>query len=117
MAVWIIVAVGIALVVVFGLRTVRSGPRVPRPGQQSPREDVDALRGWMTIPMIADHYAIPEEILFAALDIPPEQNRALTLRELNSRYWPDQPGLVMTKLQDALRERMRGRPGEQPRPP
>jgi hypothetical protein len=69
---------GLVLVLVFGLRAVHQiefAKRVERGEIQ-----VETLRGWMTLPYIAQLYGVPQEELRAALKLPATGNDARSLR-------------------------------------
>lgn len=81
----LLVIVGVVLTVLFGIRTVRSFMHLRRMGPPRPEiTDVEAIRGWMTVPFIARSYAVPEEYIFKWLDIPPILNRRHSLDDLNA---------------------------------
>lgn len=81
---------GLVLIGIYGLRTFRSFNQVRyanNEGLTDGTASVDAIRGWMTIRYIGVAYAVPEEYIFAQLEIPFERrNRDDTIRELNHEY-------------------------------
>jgi len=98
-----LIVAGVLLTAFFGLRAVRSYLRLRNAGLQPGVADVEAIRGWMTIPYIAEAYGVPQDILFAALDVPPAGNEARSLSDLNRQLAPDQRGYVLQQIKDALR--------------
>ncbi len=63
------VVLGLAVSVIFGYRAIRIfdyHQRVARGEVQ-----VESLRGWMTLPYVAQRYNVPELALRAALGLPP----------------------------------------------
>ena len=85
-----VIALGIAIAVFFGIRTVRSARQlqyVRQQGLDRGTASVDAVRPWMTIRFIAVAYAVPEEYIYSALDIPFDRRNAdQSLGELNRQY-------------------------------
>jgi hypothetical protein len=62
--------------------------------------DVSAIRDWMTIPYIAHMYDVPSDAIFKSLDIKKDdRTRKMSLEQLNDRYYPDQPGIVLAQTQ------------------
>jgi hypothetical protein len=57
----------------------------------------------MTIPFIERMYAIPRGVLFEALNIPVEDNKEKSLKQLNEKYFPDETGLVLELVKTAVR--------------
>lgn len=81
---------GLAIIIVYSLRTYRSFRQmrfVQAQGLEDGTANLDAIRPWMTIGYIAVAYAVPEEYIYAELEIPFERrNRRDTLRQLNRQY-------------------------------
>jgi hypothetical protein len=50
---------------------------------------IESLRGWMTLPYMANRYKVPAEALFAALGVEQEGNQDLSLRQLIEKYHLD----------------------------
>lgn len=70
---------GLVLVLVFGMRAVHQiefAKRVERGEIQ-----VETLRGWMTLPYIAQLYGVPQAELRAALGLPASGNDERSLRD------------------------------------
>lgn len=90
-----VIAIGLAIAGFFAVRSVRSFRELQYIRQQGLDRgvaSVDAVRPWMTIRFIAVAYAVPEEYLYSALQIPFDRRNAnQSLGELNRTY---QLGLV-----------------------
>lgn len=85
-----LIALGLGLTTYFGVRTVRSFREVQYirdQGLDDGTASVEAARVWMTIRFIAVAYAVPEEYLYSALNIPfDRRNRDASLGQLNEQY-------------------------------
>jgi hypothetical protein len=85
-----VIAIGLAIAAYFGARAVRSFRQlryVQQQGLDRGAASVEAVRPWMTIRFIAVAYAVPEEYLYSALDIPFDRRNAnQSLGELNRIY-------------------------------
>lgn len=106
-----LIALGIVFTVVFGVRSFHAykkfnGHRPPPPGKPGKVEtDVEFIRSWMTVPFIAELYAVPERPIFEALKIAPlEENREKSLRDLNREYYPDLNEFVLETVKAAVAE-------------
>jgi len=107
----ILVVVGLGLVTFFGIRSYRSFRAmqyIREQGLDAGTADVDAIRPWMTIRFIAVAYAVPQEYIFAELDIPFDQRDSNdTLSHLNQKYdfgrptEPQQPP-ILDKVREAI---------------
>jgi hypothetical protein len=58
---------GAAVAGFFGVRAYRAYNRFHPQAPGTSMTDVEAIRGWMTVPYIARAYDVPEEALFSAL--------------------------------------------------
>lgn len=108
-----LIALGLILVAFFGLRAVRSYIRIQQTGLQPGVTDVEAIRGWMTIPYIATAYEVPEGYIFEQIDIPQEGNQDKSLGRLNREYAFGQRGAILEAVKAAIRQYQ----AEQPTPP
>lgn len=99
-----LIVIGLGLTVFFGLRAVRSYIRIQQTGLEPGVTDVEAIRGWMTIPYIAQAYGLPETYIFKQIDIPAEDNRNKSLGQLNREYAPDQRGAIVEAVKAAIRQ-------------
>jgi hypothetical protein len=97
-----LILVGLALVAFFGLRTFRDYRRVQLRGLTPGVADVDAIRGWMTLPYVAQAYGVPPPAIFERLGIPQGGNETRSIKELADKYNRD-PGEVLQTVQDAVR--------------
>jgi hypothetical protein len=100
----VLVILGLGLAAFFGMRAYRAYHRFQQP--QAGVTDVEALRGWMTLPYIAHTYDVPEDALFAALGIPKAGNETLSIRQLVAKYGRD-PQATRQALLQALRDYQR----------
>ena len=108
-----LIAIGILIVGFFGLRTARAfrefrGHRPPPPfapaDAQEVETDVELIRDWMTIPFVAHTYHVPPKFLFEAVGINPRGNDEKSLAQLNEEFFPNEDGIVMTKVKAAVLE-------------
>ena len=93
---------GIWIAAFFGLRTfhaygeVREHRPPPPPFKtEQPETDVELIQDWMTIPFIERMYHIHHGVLFQALNIPAEENKEKSLKQINEKYFPNEPGFVL----------------------
>ena len=99
----ILIIIGGVIVGFFGLRAFRAlnqvrehRPPPPFAPDAAPVEtDVELIRDWMTISYISRTYDVPPKILFDALGIPSRGNEEKSLAQLNEKYSPEAPGIVM----------------------
>ena len=111
-----LIIIGLMIIIFFGLRTVRAfrqfhGHRPPPPFTTKTAEtDVDLIRDWMTIPFISNMYRVRPHILFEALDIPEQENREKSLKQLNEEYFPEGQGIVLEKVKVAILAAIAERP-------
>ena len=94
----VLILLGVVIIGFFGMRALHAfkkfnGHRPPPPGKVE--TDVELIRDWMTVPFISRMYHVPDEIIFEALKIPPNDNRDKSLMELDQEYYPDTGGFVM----------------------
>ena len=80
----IVFVLGLILVVIFVLRAYRQYEYLQK--IESGTFAVESLRGWMTMPYIAQLYNVPENELYAALRVPAEGSATLSLQQLISKY-------------------------------
>lgn len=107
-----LVLVGLGLVGFFGARAYHAYERFQHPAPAGSLDDVADIRGWMTIPYIAQVYGVPEDALFNALAIPPAGNERLSVKQLVAKYGRD-PQATRQLLQQTL---LRARPAATPAP-
>jgi hypothetical protein len=99
----ILIVVGLLLVIWFGFHSAVSAIRVWRTSLQPGVTDVEAIRGWMTIPYIAQSFDVPDKYLFESLGIPAEGNQRKSLGKLNREYAPGERGAILKRVEAALR--------------
>jgi len=98
----VLIVIGLALVFLFGRAFWRDYVRLQQRGLQPGVTDVEAIRGWMTLPYIAQAYGVPEAELFEALDIPQAENRGLSIKQLADKYGKD-PAVIREVVQTVVR--------------
>jgi|SRR5688572_11124183 len=104
----LMILIGLAIIVFFGLRTARAfrqfhGQRpVPHLEDYPMETDVDLIRDWMTLPYISITYRLPPDLLYQALAIPPDKNERKSLRQLNNQYFPETPGFVLDTVKTTI---------------
>ncbi len=98
-----LIVIGLILILFFGVRTVVSYIRIWQTGLQPGVTDVEAIRGWMTLPYIAIAYGVPEEYIFEQMGIPIEGNQSKSLGQLNREYAPGQPMAILDRVKEAIR--------------
>lgn len=99
-----LILIGLFLTGLFGLRTFRSYMRLQQHGLKPGVTDVTQIRGWMTIPYISRAYKVPPAYIFEQIEIPPQGNHKKSLRQLNRKYAPDQPGEIISRVQKAIQQ-------------
>jgi len=86
----LLIGLGLLVTLFFGSRAIESYRRlqyIREQGLDQGTASVEAIRGWMTIRYISVAYAVPEEYIFAQLDIPyTRRNSHDTLGQLNRSY-------------------------------
>src|SRR5574341_1204576 len=98
-----LIAIGVLIVGFFGLRTFHAvrkfyGHRPPPPFGEHIETDVELIRDWLTIPFISKMFHVRPNILFDALEIPPQGNQEKSLKQLNEEYYPQAEGIVLEKI-------------------
>ncbi|HRJ43719.1 MAG: hypothetical protein KJZ86_15415 [Caldilineaceae bacterium] len=74
-----LILIGLVVTILFGLRSVHSFRTVryiQQQGLDRGTASVEAIQPWMTIRFVAVAYAVPEEYLYAALEIPFDRRNA-----------------------------------------
>ena len=107
---------GIVLIGVFGLRTIRSSIRLQKMGLKPGTTDVEAIRGWMTVPYIATAYGVPEAYLFQELAIPAEKNQQKSLSQINRDYAFGKQGVIVEAAKAAIKKYQSEHPLPSPSP-
>jgi hypothetical protein len=111
-----LIILGLLFVIFFGLRTARAfrqfrDHRPPPPfATQQIETDVDLIRDWMTIPFISKMYHVKPHLLFETLEIPEQENREKSLRQLNDEYYPQEEGVVLEKIKATVQAEIANRP-------
>lgn len=111
-----LIILGLMFVIFFGLRTARAfrqfrDHRPPPPfASEHIETDVELIRDWMTIPFISKMYDVKPHLLFEILEIPEQENREKSLRQLNEEYYPQTEGIVLEKVKAAVQAEIANRP-------
>jgi hypothetical protein len=106
---------GIAIILFFGAGALRAfkhmeghgpfndGSFDGRPAAAN-QDDVSLIREWMTVPYIAKMYQVPPDAIFKSLEIheKEDENKKLSLAQLNEKYYPDQEGIVLAHVQAVM---------------
>lgn len=102
---WILILVilGIVLTAFFGFRVFQSYARIRLGGLQPGTTDVEAIRGWMTVPYIAKIYKLPASYLYRQAGVPASGNDEKSLADLNKEFYFGRQGLVLQMVKDAIR--------------
>jgi hypothetical protein len=96
-----LIILGLGMVLFFGLRAHRDYRRLHERGLSPGVTDVEAIRGWMTLPYIAHAYGVPQARLFDELGLPQAGNERLSIRQLAEKYHRD-PAQVREEVQQAI---------------
>lgn len=106
-----LIGIGLVMVMIFGARSLRSYQQlryIREQGLDQGIASVRAIQPWMTIRYVAVAYAVPEEYLFAQLEIPFDRRNSNTpLGRLEREYnlGPPEPGenpLLFERLAAAI---------------
>jgi len=100
-----LIILGILIAGFFGFRAIFAFKELRRHGSSPPLEeaftveiletDVELIRDWMTVPYVSRTYRVNPKALYDALGISPHGNEELSLLQLNEKYFPEQPGIVI----------------------
>ena len=107
-----LIIIGLMIMAIFGLRTVRAFRQLhglPPPPPFAPERvetDVELIRDWMTVPFVSQMYHVRQQVLFEALEIPQPGNRDKSLRQLNEEYYPGAPGYVESTIKVVVLENL-----------
>jgi len=97
----VLILVGLGLMLFFGGRAYRDYRRLQQRGLSPGVTDVEAIRGWMTLPYIARAYGVPEAALFEELGVPQVGNEKLSIMQLADKYGRE-PTEVRTTIQQVI---------------
>lgn len=113
-----LIVIGVIVVLFFGMRAVRSFRKMRPPGP--PRlghieTDTELIRGWMTVPYVADSYGIPEPELYKGLGLEPSKELGRkNLADLNQEYFPNQASYVINRIKEIIIEFQKTHPTPTP---
>lgn len=113
----LILLLGLALVVFFGLRAGRAFFHLRGSELHPERPDPQDIRGWMTPAYISKAFRLPPEYLYEKLEISPNENAKRSLQAINRLYYPDQPGYILARTREVVAEYLQSRPPRPPQPP
>src|SRR4051812_19998424 len=86
----LLIVIGLGIIALYGLRAFRAYREfqyIHAQGLDRGAARIEAIRPWMTVRYIGVAYAVPEEYIFARLNIPyNRRNVNETLRRLNAEY-------------------------------
>ncbi len=112
----LLVSAGVLISLFFGLRVLGAVRHLHGMGFKSPPSpDQTIIRGWMTVPFIANNFHIAEQDLFAELGVPAEGNQHKSLADLNKQYAPEEPGLFVAKIQTLIQQQKDTRELDRPK--
>ena len=117
-----LIIIGIIFTAFFGMRAFRAFKKFDGHGHRPPPQgkvetDVELIRDWMTIPFIARTYQVPPEIIFEALNIPPQKDHDKSLKTINDEYFPGQDGFVVSAIKETILSNQALVPPTAPQPP
>jgi hypothetical protein len=85
-----VITIGLVIAGFYGIRTVTSARQlqyIRQQGLDRGSASIDAIRPWMTVRFIAVAYAVPEEYIYSALEIPFDRRRPdNSLGEINREF-------------------------------
>jgi hypothetical protein len=97
----VLILVGLGLMLFFGGRAYRDYRRLQQQGLSPGVTDVEAIRGWMTLPYVAHAYGVPEAALFEELGVPQAANEKLSIKQLADKYGRE-PTEVRVAIQQVI---------------
>jgi hypothetical protein len=100
----LLIVAGLLLVAVFGLQVSRSFAKIRHAGFHPRAVNVDGIQGWMTVPGLARLFNVPEVYLYRQIGVPQQGGQHSSLSALNNRYFPGQPGMVVNRVKQAIRQ-------------
>ncbi|GAB4549328.1 MAG: hypothetical protein Fur002_26450 [Anaerolineales bacterium] len=103
--VFILIVIGAAAMIFFGMRAFRAMTRMRGHGFSEPpasQTDVSLIRDWMTVPYIARAYHVPPDKLFEELHISERENRKKSLKQINAELYPEEEGVMLARAQAAV---------------
>jgi hypothetical protein len=107
-----LIIIGLMIMAIFGLRTVRAFrqfhglPPPPPFATEHIETNVELVRDWMTVPFVSRMYHVRTHILFEAVGIPERGNRDKSLKQLNEEYFPEVPGYVESTIKAVVLENL-----------
>jgi hypothetical protein len=100
----VVIAVGMLLAIFFGVRTAHAFANMRHAGFHPRVVSVDGIQDWMTVPGLARMFNVPPDYIFQHIGVSQQSSQHSSLKALNRRYFPDQPGLVVNRVKEAVRQ-------------
>ena len=100
--IWVLLAFGFVLTMLFGFRLMRSFGRVRTFRHQPGVINVDGIRPWMTVPFLSRAFNIPKDYLYQQVKVPASGSDQKSLGELNREYFPGQPEVVLQAIKEGI---------------
>ena len=100
----LLIVAGLLLAVFFGMRATHAFANMRHAGFHPQAVNTDGIRDWMTVPGLARLFDVPEGYIYQQIGVPGQGSQHSSLSALNSRYFPGQPGLVLNRVKQAVRQ-------------
>jgi hypothetical protein len=100
----LLIAAGMLLAIIFGVRAAHAFTNMRHAGFHPRVVTVDGIQDWMTVPGLARMFNVPPDYIYQQIGVPVQGSQHSSLSALNSRYFPGQPGLVLNRVKQAVRQ-------------
>ena len=100
----VLIVAGMLLAVVFGVSATHAFANMCHAGFHPRAVNIDGIQDWMTVPGLARLFNVPEDYLYQQIGVPQQGSQHNSLSALNRRYFPGQPGLVLNRVKEAVRQ-------------
>jgi hypothetical protein len=98
----LLVLVGLLLTALFALRASRSYRHFQEERRRPPRENIEGIAPWMSVPYVAAAYGVPSDFLFEQLEIPAAGNDRKPLGVLERTYFDGERGVILERARVAV---------------
>jgi hypothetical protein len=98
----VLLLLGVALTLLFALRTARSFRDFRDARGRPPHEALGDIAPWMTVPYVAAVYGVPPDFLFTQLGIPADGNERVPLRILERQHFDGERGVIVDRMRHAV---------------